>query len=462
MLVCSPGRAGCARKFACRTQRSRREAAVEVVGGPGRGRRGSIGWRRCRGVLTFATADGDDGDKEGDDKKEGEGGDQEDSADLFNFGALEARIAEVKKSGELRSERIERNIEGGSCTRRALVNLGDWVRCLRAAGDLVAIGTFGGAVLVYDLTYGTLVKAMDGGEGQPPQGERVRGEICSLDFDGRYCASGSVEGRVKVHDVMGDEGVNDGESGSGSEEEGGAPSGVCVFEVDLGTDAPVGSVALLPSRLESEADGQDSSGLPEEVASASGRAVYLLSPDGRRVTRELKAGAVVTSVGYSEDGYVCAGLQSGFIQVFTRDEQPREVLSFRAHPSAVRSLCVSGSVMYSGAENGEIAAWDLARGGRIVASFMGHRGPVVALSASDGRLASGAHDGTVRLWDSAAGKQLYAVGGHTVYLCAVDLDAQNGRLLADGTNNVVVLHDFAGGTDYSAPGDGESDGGAGR
>jgi len=349
---------------------------------------------------------------------------------------LQARIDEVTRSGELRKERIARNMEGGSCTRRALVNLGDWVRCLRAAGDLVAIGTFGGAVLVYDLTYGTLVRAMDGGEGAP-EGDRVRGEISSLDFDGRFAASGSVEGRVKLHDVL-----IAGEDGAG----------VCRFEVDLGTDTPVGSVALLPRQLEADGNGGDGerASLPGEVASASGRAVYLLCPDGSRVTRELRAGALVTAVAYSEEGYVCAGLRSGFIQVFSR-EDGREVLSFRAHPGAVRSLHVRGSVMYSGAENGEIAAWDLAKGGRIVASFMGHRGPVVALSASEGRLASGAHDGTVRLWDSAAGKQLYAVGGHTMYLRAVDLDAENGRLLADGTNNVVVLHDFSGGRDYSGP-----------
>ena len=64
--------------------------------------------------------------------------------------------------------------------------------------------------------------------------------------------------------------------------------------------------------------------------------------------------------------------------------------------------------------------------------------------------ASGAHDGTVRVWDLAAPGEggeppaprcLYALGGYKVWLGSVVSDG--ARLVADGTDNAVLLHDFA-------------------
>ena len=96
-----------------------------------------------------------------------------------------------------------------------------------------------------------------------------------------------------------------------------------------------------------------------------------------------------------------------------------------------------------------------------------HSGSVAAIAAinldddafeepSDGAkrprlFASGAHDGTVRVWDLAeppppvasatpSARCLYALGGYKVWLGSVVSDG--ARLVADGTDNAVLLHDF--------------------
>ena len=44
------------------------------------------------------------------------------------------------------------------------------------------------------------------------------------------------------------------------------------------------------------------------------------------------------------------------------------------------------------------------------------------------------------MWDAKAGSALYAIMGHTAYLTTVATDAD--RIVADGSNDVVVLHSF--------------------
>lgn len=87
-----------------------------------------------------------------------------------------------------------------------------------------------------------------------------------------------------------------------------------------------------------------------------------------------------------------------------------------------------------------------------------HGGPCVALTPLDevrggGLLVSGAHDGTLRVWDladgrvegipSAAGpKCLYGLGGYKVWLGSVCV-CDSTRLVSDGRDNVIVVHDFS-------------------
>ena len=87
--------------------------------------------------------------------------------------------------------------------------------------------------------------------------------------------------------------------------------------------------------------------------------------------------------------------------------------------------------------------------------------------ASSGLLVSGARDGTMRVWDLASGaaakssgdgggesdgaggggggaapKCLYGLGGYKVWLGSICTDGR--RLVSDGSDNTVVVHDFGG------------------
>lgn len=78
--------------------------------------------------------------------------------------------------------------------------------------------------------------------------------------------------------------------------------------------------------------------------------------------------------------------------------------------------------------------------------FPSHSGMVVALTEQEhGLLLSGAQDGTVRIWDMAKAadggpKCLYGFGGYKVWLGSVATDSK--RLVADGSDNAVLVHDF--------------------
>ena len=58
---------------------------------------------------------------------------------------------------------------------------------------------------------------------------------------------------------------------------------------------------------------------------------------------------------------------------------------------------------------------------------------------------TGAHDGTLRVWDDAGGVEgnprcLYGFQGYKVWLGSVHTDGT--RLVADGSDNQVLVHDF--------------------
>jgi hypothetical protein len=83
-----------------------------------------------------------------------------------------------------------------------------------------------------------------------------------------------------------------------------------------------------------------------------------------------------------------------------------------------------------------------------------HNGPVVALaSRSGGVLVSAGHDGVLRISQISASrinpervpppKALYGLGGYKVWIGNICIDDEGKRLLSDGRDDVVVVHDFS-------------------
>ena len=126
-------------------------------------------------------------------------------------------------------------------------------------------------------------------------------------------------------------------------------------------------------------------------------------------------------------------------------EPLRELFTFDAHADAVSAdHLTTTSTPTSSAADGEVAIWRLEEdegSPRRCVRLEGHSAPVVALDADGEKIVSGARDGTVRVWDAEAAKLRFMLQGFTAYIGSVQADPS--WLIADGTNNAVVLLDFA-------------------
>jgi len=78
-----------------------------------------------------------------------------------------------------------------------------------------------------------------------------------------------------------------------------------------------------------------------------------------------------------------------------------------------------------------------------------HLGPVISLATRPGGiLASVGHDGMIRvtkLWPTPTA--LYGLGGYKVWVGSVCIDDDGRRLVSDGRDDLVVMHDFGDGSD---------------
>lgn len=74
-----------------------------------------------------------------------------------------------------------------------------------------------------------------------------------------------------------------------------------------------------------------------------------------------------------------------------------------------------------------------------------HQGPVLSLASRPGGiLVSAGHDGMLRvtqIWPTP--KALYGLGGYKVWIGNICIDSEGKRLLSDGRDDVVVVHDFS-------------------
>lgn len=74
-----------------------------------------------------------------------------------------------------------------------------------------------------------------------------------------------------------------------------------------------------------------------------------------------------------------------------------------------------------------------------------HNGPVIGLaSRPDGLIVSIAHDGILRVTQTfPTPKALFGLAGYKVWVGSVCIDSEGKRLISDGRDDVVVVHDFS-------------------
>jgi WD40 repeat protein len=258
--------------------------------------------------------------------------------------------------------------------------------------------------------------------------------VTCVDFspDGRYVVSASEDGTARVWDVWTAQGIPPFPNLP-------APQQDVAFSPD-GKRLAVFSHASPDIRLwdlPTSTKGQQPGGRETSALRAAWPQVESLtfSPDGRR----LAAAGSRRPQGAGVDGAV--GIQ---IWDLGTDHRP---LSFPGHSSGIRALAFSPDGRRLAGGGGrldepfvhEVKVWDTTTG-REVLSLGGHRAMIggVAFSPGGGRLASASWDGVVKLSDARTGREVFTVNRSTVP-CASVAFSPDEKVLAGGFSDGTVL-----------------------
>ena len=385
------------------------------------------------------------------------------STDLF--ASLRARQAALE-------ERLETRWKNAECESTAVLAADNWVRRL-AVGDWprCAIGTAQGSVYVADLETGAvLARALQAHPALVP-GPAAEGDMRLLhgDYDG---------GGLTALAMRGDRVASAGRDGNCQSWrfEGDALLPIA----ELSTGASIVSTVVLAANAAAD-------------AAADAEVVWCASLDGKvrcfqedpaagcwACALEVSTGGPCLSLALCEEaGLVVVGTAEGDVELFSAADgasrgswRPFESGGVGARAVAIANVGDERCVVAGGSDGtlrlrylvakeeakeedaGALCFADSSPGETMLPP---HGGQCVALTTLDavrggGLLVSGAHDGTLRVWDlaegrvdgipSAAGpKCLYGLGGYKVWLGSVWSDGT--RLVSDGRDNLVVVHDFS-------------------
>jgi hypothetical protein len=281
------------------------------------------------------------------------------------------------------------------------------------------------------------------------------GVVSGIVLEGRQLWAASTDGKLRRFEA----------ARAGSKNRPAKGGGVYSFQrIGNFTSVAMGAPVLCLAVGDRALSAEDGGGLVVACGLADGRVVALVVPDGG-------GGPLLHD----------ADLRDAAGSSLVAEWAPH-----RAHVR-VRSVCVSHGAVFTGGSDGTVtrrwvsgpppnanaAARTAAEDARASAAvdekearplfgsaaealLPPHGGAVVALCArGGGLLVSGAHDGTLRVWDAAASgaglggpgdaaslpRCLYGFGGYKVWLGSVATDGR--RLVADGSDNKVLVHDFS-------------------
>ncbi len=148
----------------------------------------------------------------------------------------------------------------------------------------------------------------------------------------------------------------------------------------------------------------------------------------------------VRSVSFSGDGRCHASGSADRTVKVWETASGRLVADWTGHQSWVASVSFSGDGRWvaSGSFDGSVRVWEAASG-RPVANCPGHQGCVWSVSFSgDGRwVASGSFDGTVKVWEAATGRLVANCPGHQGGVRSVAFSG-DGRWIASGSDDRTV------------------------
>jgi len=314
----------------------------------------------------------------------------------FDWELMQKRISEVRIEEEEREKEYSSNWKTGKATQGIAAFLKqDYFRRLKLFGPKLVSGSHTGSIHLFNLQ-----------NKKKEWSAAAHGfEVTALDFNGKYCVSGAVDGTVQLMNSKGE-------------------------PLKLSSEARhagIVTMAQLAVRYKRFFSG---------CVEGSLRAWDLST--GELVGKEkLPSGILCGSV---VGKFVLLGCKSGCVEVYSADKM-QHVLSLKCFSSNVTCFQYDeeSDHLVAGGSNGDLTMWNL-DSGDILLSFKAHKGPVMSLQWDKDKIVTGGRDGEINVWDTSLGKHRFAIGGYTAYLTTVQFDKY--QLITDGTNNVVVAHRF--------------------
>lgn len=154
----------------------------------------------------------------------------------------------------------------------------------------------------------------------------------------------------------------------------------------------------------------------------------------------VRVGEPVLSMTLTGKGYLLVGCASGRVQAYSA-EKGLYLLSFLCHKRHATAVAHwdEGDVLVTGDSGGSLNVWSM-KDGSSLGTLPAHDAAVTSVQMDGAKIVSAARDGCVAVSAIDTMRRLYTIQGYTKYLTSAYFD--DAKLIADGTNDVVVCHSF--------------------
>ncbi|MFD9210146.1 TIR domain-containing protein [Streptomyces sioyaensis] len=269
-------------------------------------------------------------------------------------------------------------------------------------GELLAVGSEDGGVLVCDAATGTAVRTLQGHTGR----------VYAVKFRDRVLATGGADGTVRLWDPV---------------------SGACLHQLEVHPDG-VWPVSL------------DVSGARLATGDSEGTVIVWEVATGTPLHRLYGHTAPVYTAGFSPDGRtLVTGDAAGSVRLWdTGSGRLLGTLDGHQGPAYRAQFSPDGTLLATGDmgedDHGTVRVWDVAEL-RLQHEFTGHTGRVYTLDFHPGGrlLASGDTTGQVRLWDPVTGAPAGTPADRGGHVYQVVFDPEGTMLAAGGSDGSVRL-----------------------
>lgn len=331
---------------------------------------------------------------------------------------LQRRLALLRDKEVIRDRTIARNWRSGHYKASIVAAVSsDYVRKLSLDSDLLAMGTASGAVVLADLVSGMRITCRDVHTGQ----------VTAVHYrDSCIASAGSSDCDVAVWHV--------------------APYEKRSFWAGRATNnEPVDGV-LPPPGVRVDAHDDIVSAVRLDV---SRRRVYSASVDGTvrasdvdtgKEIMVIRVGEPVLSMVLTENGYLLLGCASGRVQAY-QAERGLYLLSMVCHKANTTAIDFRDDtqLMVTGDSAGNLSLWSF-KDSAFLGSLPKHGAAVMSVQIDTSKVVSASRDGSVCVFGLDSLQRHYSIHGFTKYLASATFDEV--RLIADGTNDLVVCHRF--------------------